>query len=206
MPGATTCVSNPECRRSVRPRAMCVPCGAKPIRMYGWDSPSESWHGPNDLGYCTTPNGRLLRGLRAAPGNSWWGPVSCRAPGVEPVRMFALIHELPEGALALLYCDESKTGPIEVVMVLPAERLPQLTEELPFALLGFARLFGVISPQAELTVHEAVGAAIADRSPCRALVLSFSSGLWPVDLEPALSCCVEQVAMTLCQWLETSRL
>jgi len=46
------------------------------ICLYGWDSRSETWHGPNELGRIL-PDKRLLQALRGAPGRSWHGQVKC---------------------------------------------------------------------------------------------------------------------------------
>ena len=60
----------------------------------------------------------------------------------------------------------------------------------------------MISPEAELKVHEAILSALVEQQTSRALVVSVSSGLWPADLAPALSHFVEQIALTFCEWLE----
>jgi hypothetical protein len=170
--------------------------------MYGWDSPTETWFGPNDLAYCSKPNARLLDALRGAIGTSWSGAITCRTPEDGSARFFTLVHDLSDCAIALIYCDETRVGPAEIVIVVPANRRAQLRDEFAFEFLGFARFLRMISAEAELTVHEAVMAALVDEQTSRALVFSVSSGLWPADLAPALSHFVEQIALTFCEWLE----
>jgi hypothetical protein len=104
--------------------------------------------------------------------------------------------------MALIYCDETRVGPAEIVVVVPANGRTQLREEFAFEFLGFARFLRMISTEAELTVHEAILSALADQQTSRALVFSVSSGLWPTDLAPALSHFVGQIALTFCEWLE----
>jgi hypothetical protein len=53
-------------------------------------------------------------------------------------------------------------------------------------------------------VYEAVVAAFANWQDGAALVFSISSGMWPGELDPILSRCVERVALALCQWLDES--
>ena len=119
-------------------------------------------------------------------------------------RFFALVHDLSDCAIASIYCDESKAGPAEILAVIPADRRSHLREEFAFEFLAFARFLGSLSAGAELQVHDAIASALADQRDSKAFVFSISSGLWPSDLDPVLSRCVEKVAVTLCQWLEKS--
>ena len=178
-------------------------CGAEGIQLYGWDSRSETWNGPNELGCCSLPDKRLLQALRSVPGRSWYGPVRCRTSGEPATRFFAFVHDLSDCGVASIYCDESKAGPAEILAVIPAERCSHLRDEFAFEFLAFARFLGSLSAGAELQVHDAIASAIADRRD-KTLVFSISSGLWPSDLDPVLSCCVEKFAVTMCQWLDES--
>jgi hypothetical protein len=137
-------------------------------------------------------------------GKSWYGKVSCCTSGGPATRFFVLVHDLSDCAIASIYCDESKAGPAEVLAVIPAGRRAHLRNEFAFEFLAFARFLGSLSAGAELLVHDAIASAIADQSDSKTLVFSISSGLWPSDLDPVLSCCVEKVAVTLCQWLDES--
>jgi|SRR5271157_4457484 len=179
-------------------------CGAKRIDLYGWDSRTESWHGPNELSCDSPPDKRLLQALRATPGRSWYGTVQCRTPGEPAARFFALVHDLSDCAIASIYCDESKAGPAEILAAIPAGRRSRLRDDFAFEFLAFARFLGSISAGAELQVHDAIASAIADQRESKAFVFSISSGLWPSDLDHVLSRCVEKVAVTLCQWLDRS--
>jgi hypothetical protein len=114
------------------------------------------------------------------------------------------VHDLSDCAVASIYCDESKAGPAEILAVIPAGRRSHLRDEFAFEFLAFARFLGSLRAGAELQVHDAITAAIADQPESKALVFSISSGLWMRDLDPVLSCCVEKVAVTLCQWLDES--
>jgi hypothetical protein len=183
------------------PNAM--PCSVEHIHLFGWDALSGTWHGPNELSDASMPDKRFLRSLQAAPGRSWYGPVSCCSPGEAPARFFALVHELSDCAIALLYCDESKAGPAEIVAVIPAVMRPNLREEFALEFLSFIRFLGTLSAEAEFQVHEAIEAAITENTS-NTLIFSISSGLWPSDLDPVLSICVEKVAVTLREWLLAS--
>jgi hypothetical protein len=177
-------------------------CDAGRVRLYGWDSRSKNWHGPNDLGDCIVPDQRLLRALRAAPGRSWYGRIRCSRAGEVEGRFFVLAQDLSDCAIAMIYCDESKTGPTEIVAVVPAGRRSRLRDEFAFEFLAFARFLGLLSAEDELEVHEAVVAALTNREDGESIVFSISSAIWPGELDPTLSRCVEKVALTLGQWLD----
>jgi hypothetical protein len=114
------------------------------------------------------------------------------------------VHDLSDCGIASIYCDESKAGPAEILAVIPAERRKCLRDEFAFEFLAFARFLAALNAGAELQVHDAIASAIADQRGSNSLVFSISSGLWPSDHDAVLSCCVETVAVALCQWLVES--
>jgi hypothetical protein len=178
--------------------------GSEAICLYGWDSRSETWHGPNEMGRGILPDNRLLQALRGAPGRSWYGRLKCGISDGPTARFFVLVHDLSDCAIALIYCDESKAGPAEILAIVPANRLSKLRDEFAFEFLAFARFLGSLSLAAELQVHDAIASAIGDQCDSKTSVFSISTGLWSSDLDHVLSSCVERVAVTLCQWLDES--
>ena len=130
-----------------------------------WDSRSETWYGPNELGCCSLPDRRLLQALRAVPGRSWYGPVSCFTSGEPASRFFTLVHDLSDCAIASIYYAESKAGPAEILTVIPADRRSHLRDEFAFEFLAFVCFLGSLSAGAELQVHDAIASAIADQRP-----------------------------------------
>jgi hypothetical protein len=158
-------------------------CGAQRIRLYGWDSLSETWSGPNQLGCRNLPDRRLLRALEAAAGKSWYGPVSCRTSGGSSTRFFALVRDLSDCAIASIYCDESKAGPAEILAVIPADRRSHLRAER-------VRVSGVRALSAFTQGRgRTPGTRCESPRPSRTsavsqtLVFSTSSGLWSSDCD-----------------------
>jgi hypothetical protein len=176
--------------------------GENLVQLYGWDARSATWHGPDEVTYGKAPLTRFLEALRGTPGKSWFGPVNCASGREAATRLFALVHNFPDCAAAMVYCNESKTGPAEIVAVLPAHRRPRLRQDFAFEFLSFARFLGAVDAGSELTVHEAMTAAIAESCEMDSLVFSIESGLWPSDRDHVLSECAEAIAMTLLEWLE----
>ena len=175
------------------------------IQLYGWDSRTGTWSGPTGLGSAGRVSRRLLDTLRAMPGRSWFGPLKCSSPGEPPARFFAVIHRLEDCAVAMVYCDDSKTGPAEVLAVIPAEVRSRLRPEFAFEFLAFASFLGAVSESAAITVQDRIAAAIEESSAADSLVFSLCTGLWPSDRDPVLSQCIETIAMSLLPWLEERR-
>lgn len=117
-------------------------------------------------------------------------------------RFFALIHDLSDCAVAMIYCDDSKAGPAEIVAVVPPGRRSHLRDEFSFEFLTFARFLGSLSERAALEVHNAVEEALAARDGNSTLVFSISSATWSSEPDPVLSLCVEKIALTLWHWLD----
>ena len=88
--------------------------------------------------------------------------------------------------------------------MIPAHRRSHLRNEFAFEFLAYARFLDSLSAGAELQVHDAIASAIADPHDSKTLVFAISSGLWPSDCDAVLSCCIEKIAVTLCQWLGKS--
>jgi len=171
------------------------------IQMYGWDSPTETWSGPTRLGFPRRGSQRVLEALRAAPGQSWYGPLNCGAPGQPRARFFTLIHALCDSAVAMIYCNDSRTGPAEVLAVLPRELRARLRPEFAFEFVAFLRFLEALSESGALTVHDLITAGIAEAHPSDALIFSISTGLWTSDQEHVLSACVEKVAISMLEWI-----
>jgi hypothetical protein len=171
------------------------------IQLYGWDSRQEIWSGPNELSPVCAGSQRLAAEFKAAPGRSWYGPVTGLTLDEPEDRFFALEHDLGDCAVAMIYCDESKTGPVEIVAVLPASRRSSLRPEFAFEFLAFAGFLGAVGKGGETAVHEGISSAVAETAASDALVVTISSGLWASDLDHVLSGCVQRVAIAMLRWL-----
>jgi hypothetical protein len=171
------------------------------IQLYGWDSRTETWNGPTGLSFSLRASRRLLQVLKAAPGRSWYGPVTCGAPGEAPTRFFSLIHAQCDCAVAMIYCNDSRTGPVEIVAAIPPELRARLRPDFAFEFVAFARFLGALSEGGALTVHDLMAAAIRESQLSEALVFSLSTGLWTSDLDHVLSGCVEKIALSMLEWV-----
>jgi hypothetical protein len=169
--------------------------------LYGWDSRLRFWHGPDELN-AAVRNGsrRLADSLRRSPGASWYGPVQCAFPGEPTARFFALAQRLDDSAFATLYCGESKTGPAEIVGVIPAARRPRLRPEFAFEFLAFASFVGSLPAETSLEINNHLEAALAETSPSESLVFSIGTGIWEGHADHMLSLAVEKIAIAMLHW------
>jgi len=173
----------------------------KRAQLYGWDLHSRTWHGPNELNFAGARLPRLAKILRNAAGRSWFGPITCTAPGELAGRFFLVIHDLRDCAVVMIYCEESKAGPAEILAIVPADRRRRLRAEFAFEFLAFAGFLGSLGTGAELEVGERLEAALAEAPRSDSLVFSISTGLWDRDLGCVLSRCVEQATIAALHWL-----
>jgi hypothetical protein len=172
------------------------------IQLYGWDAQRKTWHGPNELGAAPAGNHRLVEALKNAPAKSWYGPVHCTASGEPRSRFFAVAHALADCAMAMVYCGESKTGPAEIVLVIPAERRARLRPEFAFEFVAFAGFLGSLgSLGADLAVHDHIINALAESGREDSLVFSISTGLADSERDLMLSRCVEKLAVAMLEWM-----
>ena len=194
--------TSPDIIAPASPDAACQPDRAgRSIQLYGWDLRSRTWHGPCELSLAGARPHRLTEALANVSGPSWFGPVTCPVPGEPACRFFVVIHDLKDCAVATIYCEESKAGPVEILAVIPAERRSQLRPEFAFEFLAFAGFLGSLGGGAELEVSEGMAAALEETSVSDSLVFSISTGLWSSDLDYVLSRCVEQTTIAVLRWL-----
>jgi hypothetical protein len=103
----------------------------------------------------------------------------------------------------MLYCDESKTGPAEVVVVVPANRRDRLRPDFAFELVAYTGFLGCLGgAESSMAVHEHIAGALAETGRGESLVFSITTGLWDSDRDLVLSRCVEKIALAMLQWLE----
>ena len=175
------------------------------IQLYGWDSRTGTWSGPTGLDSAGRASKRLLSTLRTVHGRSWFGPLQCASPGEPPARFFVTVHDLKDCAVAMVYCGDSKAGPAEVLAVIPGELRSRLRPEFAFEFLAFASFLEAIGEAAAITLQDRIAAAMEEAPATDSLVFSLCTGLWPSDLDPVLSQCVETIAMSLLPWLAEHR-
>jgi len=101
----------------------------------------------------------------------------------------------------MIYCNDSRSGPVEIVAVIPPELRERMRPDFAFEFVAFGRFLGALSEGGALTVHDLMAAAIRGTPCSQALVFSISTGLWTSDLDHILSFCVEKVALSMLEWV-----
>lgn len=189
----------PGPRRRVRTHSAST---NRSLLWYVWDRQAAAWTGPETVEVTrSAARKELATKLRSAVGRSWFGPVTCAQPGGPEHRMFALIHDLGDCVVSLLYCDESKSGPAEVTIVVPEHRRVLLRQDFAFEALAFLGFLGVIPQAGNVAVHDGIQDALKAAEANESLVFTVSTGLWPSDCDLALSLCTENIAAAAMDWL-----
>jgi hypothetical protein len=171
------------------------------IQLYGWDSRGRAWCGPTILKASNAPR-RLVAALRGAPARQWYGIMRCGLDREPQGRFFIVIHRLNDCATAMIYCHESRTGPLEILTAIPARLRPRLRPEFAFEFVAYAQFLGAFAEESAMSVHNGIVAGLAESRPGDSLVFSLSTGLWSGDLDYVLSRCVEKVAAGMLEWLQ----
>jgi hypothetical protein len=127
--------------------------------------------------------------------------VSTGGAGEPKARFFTMVHRLRDCAVAAVYCDETKAGPAEIVAVIPAEHRACVRADFAFEFVAFASFLAALGDDADMRVHDGIAAALAETVESDSLIFSISTGLCGGDPDPALSRCVEKIAVAMLHWL-----
>jgi len=170
------------------------------VHLYGWDCETQAWHGPNELEYTLQGSRRILQKLRNTPG-SWYGKLSCSVPDEPPLSFHTIIHDLGDAGLAVIDLEDSPSGPLEVLAVIPHQRLSKVRPDFAFEFLAYLRfLGGHASLGAELTIHDHIQSTLeSDRDS--SLIFSINIGLIVPEIGIVLSKHIERLSMSMLQWL-----
>jgi len=60
----------------------------------------------------------------------------------------------------MIYCSDSRTGPVEIVAVIPPELRARPRPDFALEFVAFARFLGALNEGGALTVHDLMTAAI----------------------------------------------
>jgi hypothetical protein len=172
------------------------------VELHGWDSLSSAWHGPTELTFTLRGCGRILSQLRELPG-SWYGKLRTEAPEEPPLAFHVSIHDLCDAGLALLDFEGSPGGPLEVVLVVPAQRRARIRPDMAFefvAFLGFLR--GLEHPGSELAIHDYILRALEEADRRSTLVFSIETRFALPESRMSISRQAERAAMSMIAWME----
>ena len=171
------------------------------VELHGWDSLAGAWYGPTELTFTLRGCGRILSQLRELPG-SWYGKLRLEAPEEPPLNFQVSIHDLWDAGLALLDIGGSPGGPLEVVLVIPAQRRARLRPDMAFefvAFLGFLR--GLEMPGSEMAIHEYIQRVVGEADRRSTLVFSIETRFVVPESRMSISQQAERLAMSMIAWM-----
>ena len=173
----------------------------RPIQLHGWDARLHAWHGPDELTFKLTGCRRILGKLRQLPG-SWYGRLRAEIPGGVPLSFCASIHDLGDAGLASLDLDGSPYGPMEVLLVVPAQRRSKIRPELAFEFVAFLRfLEGPESVGAEMAIHDYIERVLREAGERESLIFSIETRSVEPEVRILISQQAERLAMSMIAWM-----
>ena len=170
------------------------------IELYSWDSRSRSWSGPDEIGYTLKGSRRILDRLREGNG-SWRGELRLQTAGIPAVTFWAQVRDLGDVYLATLDLGEYPGGPLETILVVPAERRARLRGEFAFEFTAFLRfLEGPASHGAEFAFHDGLERLLREAPSAAMIVISVETRFTSPDEHLLTAQAGERLIMSMVAW------
>jgi hypothetical protein len=171
------------------------------VELHGWDAASACWHGPDEL-HCSVAGCRgLVSKLRAAAG-TWYGPLRTQVPGGPALTLWAATRDLDDAGLATLDMEGSSGGPLQTILIVPAQRRSRLRPDLAFEFVAYLRfLEGRETTGSEMAIHDHIERTLQQSSPDKTLVFSVESRMALEETRIALSEATDRLVSCLLAWL-----
>ena len=170
------------------------------IELHGWDSRNQAWSGPDELSYSLKGGRRILDGLREG-GGCWHGELRVKAPQVPPLTFYAQVYDLGDGCVATLDMEGSPGGPLEVVLVIPAERRSMVRPEMAFEFAAYLRfLEGPVSRGSEMAIFDRVERTLRETDARTTIVFSMETRFAGPEVHILTAQACERLAMAMVAW------
>lgn len=174
---------------------------APSIELHGWDSRAHAWHGPDELTYTLNGCRHILSKLRELPG-SWYGRLRARERGGPPLSFCASIHDLGDAGLAVIDMEGSPGGPLEIILVVPAQRRAKVRPDLAFEFVSFLRfLEGPESLGSEMAIHDYIERALHEAANPTTLIFSVQTRFVLPEAQILISQQADRLAMSMTAWM-----
>ena len=171
------------------------------IELHGWDSQGQAWHGPDELAFSLAGCRNIVRKLRELRG-SWHGRLRSQVPGELPLSFCGAIYDLGDAGLGLLDMEGSANGPLEVVVVIPAQRRKAVRPEFAFEFTSFLRfLEGKVSTGWEMAIHDYVQRVLHETGEEKTLVFSIETRSVVPEVHILISQQAGRLAMGMIAWM-----
>jgi hypothetical protein len=171
------------------------------VELHGWDASTASWHGPDELHYSVAGCRGLISKLRQAAG-TWYGPMRTQVPGGPAFSLWATTRDLDDAGLATLDMEGSSGGPLQTILIVPAQRRGRLRVDLAFEFVSYLRfLEGRETTGSEMAIHDYIERVLQQSSPDKTLVFSVESRMALDDTRIALCEATDRLVSCLVAWL-----
>ena len=170
------------------------------IELHTWDSRGRGWSGPDEISYSLTGSRRILDRLRELNG-SWHGDLEFKAPDLPAMKFFAHVHDLGDSCLATLDLEGVPGGPVEILLVVPAERRLKIRPEFAFEFTAFTRfLEGPASQGTEQALHDGIERILMEAPQDTTVVISVETRFIAPDVHILTAQACERLAMSMVAW------
>lgn len=171
------------------------------MEHHGWDPSLSAWYGPDEFEYSLSGCQTILSKLRALPG-SWYGRLRSPLPGGLPVSFWVTARDLEDAGLVTLDMEGLHGGPLQSMLIVPAQRRCRVRSELAFEFVSFLRfLEGPASAGDELAIQDYMERVITGGDKSKTLVFSVESRFVPDDARLALLEQSDRLASSMIAWL-----
>ncbi len=167
------------------------------IELHGWDSRNRAWYGPDELAYSLTGCRGLVAKLRELHG-CWQGRLLAQAPGSPSLAFCVQLRDLGDVGLATLDLEGSPGGPVEALLIVPAQRRGRIRPELAFEFTSYLRfLDGPVSQGSEIAIHDHLERTLAETPDGVTIVISVENHFISTEANLLAAEQAERMAMSL---------
>jgi hypothetical protein len=176
-------------------RTKSSPIKRSGIFMHGWDTQTESWHGPVPLDPKRRGN-RVTSKVRASQG-SFHGKLRSSVSGLPSIEFNTSVFYLRDTGLAIIHMEGPHGGPVGIVAVVPSERRKLLRDDMAFELMTLISFLG--SPAnagCELQINDYIEQALREE-PSATHVFAVETAELGWDASIVLSTLFENLASAI---------
>ncbi len=133
---------------------------------------------------------------------SWYGKLSQRVPGEPPLCFCASIHDLGDAALGIIDLEGSPGGPLEVVAVIPSQRIRSVRPDFAFEFLTFLSfLERKENLGSESTIHDHIDQIVKQSDGSRTIVFSIETRFVEPEIHAVMSGHLGRLIMSMVAWM-----
>ena len=169
-------------------------------QLHGWDSQTESWHGPIPLTFGGPRSRQVLAKVRSARG-AFQGNVKCSVPGLPCIEFHTTVNDLGDAGLAIIHMEGVQAGPVGILAVVPRTRRRLLRNDFAFELMTLISFLGSpVIHGCELAINDYIEEVLRTETSATQ-VFAVETAETGSDTGIVLSAHFEQLAAAMVEWM-----